>query len=104
MTTPPTTTAAGERTHLAGLSWAFLGVVLFSFSLPLTKVAVGGFSPYLTATGRAVMAAAARNLCPVTLELGGKSPAIVCNDFPLRTAAEIGEVAHASTVFLRCLR
>ena len=28
-------------------------------------------------TGRAVMAAAAKNLCPVTLELGGKSPAIV---------------------------
>ncbi len=39
-------------------------------------------------TGRAVMAAAAANLCPVTLELGGKSPAIVCADFPLRTAAE----------------
>jgi coniferyl-aldehyde dehydrogenase len=39
-------------------------------------------------TGRAVMAAAAANLCPVTLELGGKSPAIVCEDFPLRTAAE----------------
>ena len=28
-------------------------------------------------TGRAVMAAAAQNLCPVTLELGGKSPAVV---------------------------
>lgn len=39
-------------------------------------------------TGRAVMAAAARNLCPVTLELGGKAPAIVCADFPLRKAAE----------------
>ncbi len=39
-------------------------------------------------TGRAVMAAAAQNLCPVTLELGGKSPAVVCEDFPLRTAAE----------------
>lgn len=39
-------------------------------------------------TGRAVMAAAAQNLCPVTLELGGKAPAIVCNDFPLRTAVE----------------
>lgn len=39
-------------------------------------------------TGRAVMAAAAQNLCPVTLELGGKSPAVVCDDFPLRTAAE----------------
>jgi coniferyl-aldehyde dehydrogenase len=39
-------------------------------------------------TGRAVMAAAAQNLCPVTLELGGKSPAIVCADYPLRKAAE----------------
>lgn len=39
-------------------------------------------------TGRAVMAAAAHNLCPVTLELGGKSPALVCDDFSLRTAAE----------------
>jgi len=39
-------------------------------------------------TGRAVMAAAAQNLCPVTLELGGKSPAIVCDDYPLRKAVE----------------
>ncbi len=39
-------------------------------------------------TGRSVMAAAANNLCPVTLELGGKSPAIVCDDYPLRSAAE----------------
>jgi coniferyl-aldehyde dehydrogenase len=41
-----------------------------------------------THTGRSVMAAAARNLCPVTLELGGKAPAIVFDDYPLRTAAE----------------
>ena len=40
------------------------------------------------ATGRAVMANAARNLTPVTLELGGKSPAIVAPDFPIKTAAE----------------
>ena len=39
-------------------------------------------------TGRAVMAAAAQNLCPVTLELGGKAPAIVCAGFDVRTAAE----------------
>lgn len=39
-------------------------------------------------TGRAVMAAAAQNLCPVTLELGGKSPAIVCDDYPLHKAVE----------------
>jgi coniferyl-aldehyde dehydrogenase len=40
------------------------------------------------ATGRAVMTAAAQNLCPVTLELGGKAPAVLCDDFPLRLAAE----------------
>ena len=40
-----------------------------------------------TAVGRKVMAAAAQNLTPVTLELGGKSPAIVCPDFPLEQAA-----------------
>ncbi len=39
-------------------------------------------------TGRAVMAAAAANLCPVTLELGGKAPAIVCDDFALVTAVD----------------
>ena len=46
-------------------------------------------------TGRAVMAAAARNLTPVTLELGGKCPAIVGDDFDLQTAAErIGFVKY----------
>lgn len=40
-----------------------------------------------TAVGRKVMAAAAPNLTPVTLELGGKAPAVVCADFDLRKAA-----------------
>jgi coniferyl-aldehyde dehydrogenase len=39
-------------------------------------------------TGRSVMANAAKNLTPVTLELGGKAPAIVAPDFPVKTAAE----------------
>lgn len=39
-------------------------------------------------TGRAVMASAAANLTPVTLELGGKSPAIVADDFAIAMAAE----------------
>ena len=39
-------------------------------------------------TGKAVMANAAANLTPVTLELGGKSPAIVAADYPLDKAAE----------------
>ncbi|NUR78788.1 MAG: DMT family transporter [Thermoleophilia bacterium] len=41
-----------------GVAWALLGVGLFSFSVPLTKVAVKGFDPFLTATGRAVIAGA----------------------------------------------
>jgi coniferyl-aldehyde dehydrogenase len=40
-----------------------------------------------TAVGREVMRAAAANLTPVTLELGGKSPALIAPDFPLTRAA-----------------
>ena len=40
------------------------------------------------AVGRAVMASAAKNLCPVTLELGGKAPAVVAPDFSIAKAAE----------------
>ena len=45
-----------RQIQLRGLFWAFLGVLLFSFSVPLTKIAVGGFNPFFTATGRAVVA------------------------------------------------
>ena len=41
-----------------------------------------------TSIGKHVMRAAAENLVPVTLELGGKSPAIVSADVPLADAAE----------------
>jgi len=41
-----------------------------------------------TTVGRFVMAAAAKNLTPVTLELGGKSPAIVSKNIPMKDAAE----------------
>ena len=40
-----------------------------------------------TAVGRKVMAAAAPNLTPLTLELGGKSPAIIADDYPIERAA-----------------
>lgn len=41
-----------------------------------------------TNVGRQVMRAAAENLVPVTLELGGKSPVLVDTDADLQTAAE----------------
>ncbi len=41
-----------------------------------------------TDIGRIVMRAAAENLTPVTLELGGKSPALIHPDFPAREAAK----------------
>ncbi|MBD1387884.1 coniferyl aldehyde dehydrogenase [Neiella sp. HB171785] len=39
-----------------------------------------------TAIGRHVMAAAANNLTPVTLELGGKSPVLIADDCPIALA------------------
>ena len=41
-----------------------------------------------TATGKKIMEMAAKNLSPVTLELGGKSPCIVAADAHLKTAAK----------------
>lgn len=41
-----------------------------------------------TAVGKHVMRAAAENLVPVTLELGGKSPVVVAEDFDIRTAVQ----------------
>ncbi len=41
-----------------------------------------------TQVGRIVMHAAADNLTPVTLELGGKSPAIIHESFPIEEAAK----------------
>ena len=38
--------------------------------------------------GRTVMRSAAESLTPVTLELGGKSPTIICDDFDVDTAAD----------------
>jgi acyl-CoA reductase-like NAD-dependent aldehyde dehydrogenase len=41
-----------------------------------------------TSIGRRVAQAAAENLTPVTLELGGKSPAIIAGDYPLDRAVQ----------------
>ncbi|MDT0301369.1 DMT family transporter [Streptomonospora wellingtoniae] len=41
----------------AGLWWGLLGVAAFSFTVPFTRVAVGGLSPLFIGSGRAVVAA-----------------------------------------------
>lgn len=43
--------------RLDGLGWGLVGIVAFSFTLPLTRVAVGGLSPLFIGCGRAVVAA-----------------------------------------------
>ncbi|HEY8275800.1 MAG TPA: coniferyl aldehyde dehydrogenase [Methyloceanibacter sp.] len=52
-------------------------------SLPFDHLFFTGSIP----VGRAIMRAASENLVPVTLELGGKSPVIVDEDYSLETAA-----------------
>jgi drug/metabolite transporter (DMT)-like permease len=49
-----TRTALSPR---VGLWWGLLGVAAFSFTLPFTRIAVGGFSPLFIGSGRAVVAA-----------------------------------------------
>lgn len=39
-----------------GLLLAFIAVFLWSFTIPMTRIAVGGFDPLFTASGRAVIA------------------------------------------------
>ncbi|OZA93379.1 MAG: coniferyl aldehyde dehydrogenase [Erythrobacter sp. 34-65-8] len=56
-----------------------------------------------TATGRRVMEAAAKNLCPVTLELGGKSPVILGRSADLTRAGEriaLGKMMNAGQICL----
>ncbi len=52
-------------------------------SLPFDHLFFTGSS----GTGKAVMENASKNLTPVTLELGGKSPCVVAPDYPVREAA-----------------
>ena len=53
-------------------------------ALPFDHLLFTGSTP----VGRRVMAAAAMNLTPVTLELGGKSPAVVTPGYPLAHAVQ----------------
>jgi drug/metabolite transporter (DMT)-like permease len=46
-----------STTPVAGLLWGLLGVAAFSFTVPFTRVAVGGLPPLFIGSGRAVVAA-----------------------------------------------
>lgn len=46
-----------------GAAWGFVGVLAFSLTVPLTRVAVDGLSPLLTGAGRAVVAALLAAAC-----------------------------------------
>jgi coniferyl-aldehyde dehydrogenase len=61
-------------------------------SLPFDHLVFTG-SP---AVGRTIMGIASKNLTPVTLELGGKSPTILAEDFDLRTA--VGRILYSKLI------
>lgn len=48
-----------NKTQLKGIGFAFIAVLFFSLSLPMTRWALESYSPIFTATGRAVIAAVA---------------------------------------------
>jgi acyl-CoA reductase-like NAD-dependent aldehyde dehydrogenase len=92
----PATTLAGLRVgdlfRRAGLPAGVLNVVATDDAVAaaltqdarVDKIVFTGS----VATGKRIMAAAAANLTPVVLELGGKDPAIVCADADLDQAAD----------------
>jgi drug/metabolite transporter (DMT)-like permease len=47
-----------RRALLHGSAWGALGVAIFSFSFPATRLAVDGIDPFVVGLGRAVVAAA----------------------------------------------
>lgn len=103
------------RRHLlsalpAGLGWGLLGVAAFSFTVPLTRVAVGDLSPLLVGAGRAVVAAALAGIALAAtrqaLPHGGQWARLavvaggVVAGFPLLTTYALTQVpaSHAAVV------
>ena len=89
--------AANSQRLCTLLHELFIGVIDEDRVAILPGVSAGDFTPLpfdhliytgSPSSGRTVMKTAADNLTPVTLELGGKSPTIVCDDFDITTAAE----------------
>ncbi|MCC0029630.1 MAG: DMT family transporter [Brucellaceae bacterium] len=99
---------------MAGWGSGLLGVLIFSGSLPATRVAVGGFSPLFLTSARAAIAAllgalllaalrqarpALRDLAPLAIVAVG-----VVVGFPLLTALALQHItASHSTVFIGLL-
>lgn len=92
----------------AGWGSGLLGVIIFSGSLPATRVAVGGFSPLFLTSARAVIAAllgavlllafrqrrpAAGDLVPLTIVALG-----VVVGFPLLTALALQHITSARSI------
>lgn len=94
----------------AGLGWGLVGVLAFSFTVPFTRVAVGGLSPLLIGCGRAVvaagLAAVALALTRQPLPRGGQWARLavvaggVVIGFPLFSsfALETAPASHAAVV------
>ncbi len=82
----------GALARKAGLPPGVLNVVTVDDTLAAALVEDARLGKIVftgsVATGKRVMAAAAKNLTPVLLELGGKDPAIVCRDADLDRAAQ----------------
>lgn len=80
----------GEIFRVAGLPDGVLNVVCGDGSTGAALAEANVSKIFFTgsvATGRKVMMAAAKNLTPVVLELGGKDPMIVCRDADLDVAS-----------------
>ena len=103
--TPATSEVMGEMVREA---WDEKEVALFTGGPEVGQAFSGLAFDHLLFTGatsiaRHIMAAASRNLVPVTLELGGKSPVIISRDVDLQLAAQrimLGKTLNAGQICL----
>lgn len=95
---------------MSGLVWGLVGVTAFSFTVPFTRVAVGGFSPLFIGSGRAVgaavLAAAALAITRQRVPVGAQWPRLalvaagIVVGFPLLTsyALTVVPASHGAVV------
>ena len=102
--------ALSSRPEAAGLVWGAVGVLAFSFTVPMTRVAVSELSPMFVGSGRAVVAALlaacalaiTRQRLPTSrqwLRIAAVSGGVVAG-FPLLTSCALTAVpaSHAAMV------